>query len=50
MACPGINVPNEAWIKLSPEYVQGSLAKAAEVMQDYNYKRLEIVQSQDHFC
>ncbi len=47
---PWDNVPNEAWLKLSPEYVEGSLAKAAEVMQEYNYKRLEITQSQDHFA
>jgi protoheme ferro-lyase len=47
---PWDNVPNEAWIKLSPEYVEGSLAKATEVMRDYNYERLQIVQSQDHFA
>jgi hypothetical protein len=47
---PWDNVPNEAWIKLSPEYVERSLARAAEVMKDYNYARLEIVQSQDHFA
>ncbi len=47
---PWDNVPNEAWIKLSPEYVERSLAKAAEVMQGYNYERVQIVQSQDHFA
>lgn len=47
---PWDNVPHEAWLELSPEYVNGSLAKAAEVMQDYNFRQLDIVQSQDHFA
>jgi len=47
---PWDNVPHEAWLKLAPEYVEGSLAKAREVMADYGYERLEIVQSQDHFA
>ncbi len=46
---PWDNVPHEAWLKLSPEYVERSIKAAAEVMQDYNYERLQIVQSQDHF-
>ncbi|MBT8423249.1 MAG: hypothetical protein HKN56_10560 [Gammaproteobacteria bacterium] len=47
---PWDNVPHEAWLKLAPKFVDGSLARAAEVMKDYDYKRLAIVQSQDHFA
>lgn len=47
---PWDNVPHEAWLKLAPEYVERSMARAAEVMQDYNYERLAITQSQDHFA
>jgi protoheme ferro-lyase len=47
---PWDNVPHEAWIKLSPRYVERSLVEAARVMEEYDYKRLQIVQSQDHFA
>jgi protoheme ferro-lyase len=47
---PWDQVPHEAWIKLSPRYVDRSLAEAAKVMAEFNYKRLQIVQSQDHFA
>ena len=47
---PWDNVPHEAWIKLSPRYVERSLAEAAVVMEEYDYKRVQIVQSQDHFA
>jgi len=43
-------VPHEGWIKLAPRYVDRSLAEAAKVMEDYDYERLQIVQSQDHFA
>ncbi|MDP6617254.1 MAG: hypothetical protein QF790_08840 [Gammaproteobacteria bacterium] len=47
---PWDNVPHEAWIKLAPRYVDRALEEAAKVMEDYNYERLQIVQSQDHFA
>jgi protoheme ferro-lyase len=43
-------VPHEAWLKLAPRYVDRSLAEASKVMQGYDFKRLQIVQSQDHFA
>jgi protoheme ferro-lyase len=47
---PWDKVPHEGWIKLAPKYVDRSMAEAAKVMEEYNYERLEIVQSQDHFA
>lgn len=47
---PWDNVPHEAWIKLSPRYVDRSLAEAAKVLEEYEYERIQIVQSQDHFA
>jgi hypothetical protein len=43
-------VPHEAWIQLAPRFVDRSLAEAAAVMEEYNYQRLQIVRSQDHFA
>jgi len=43
-------VPHEGWLKLAPRYVDRSLAEAAKVMEDYDFERLQIVQSQDHFA
>ena len=43
-------VPHEGWIKLAPKFVDRSMAEAAKVMEGYNYERVEIVQSQDHFA
>lgn len=43
-------VPHEGWLKLAPRYVDRSMAEAAKVMEEYDYKRLQIVQSQDHFA
>jgi hypothetical protein len=47
---PWDKVPHEGWIKLSPRYVERSMTEAAKVMEEYNYARLQIVQSQDHFA
>jgi hypothetical protein len=47
---PWDKVPHEAWIQLAPQYVDRSMAEAAKVMEDYDYERLQIVQSQDHFA
>jgi hypothetical protein len=46
---PWDKVPHEAWIQLAPRYVDRSMAEAAKVMEEYDYERLQIVQSQDHF-
>ena len=43
-------VPHEGWLKLAPRYVDRSLAEAAKVMEEYDFERLQIVQSQDHFA
>ena len=47
---PWDKVPHEGWIQLAPRYVDRSMAEAASVMEDYDYERLQIVQSQDHFA
>ena len=43
-------VPNEAWIELSPGYVQGTLGALRRTLESYDFGRTEIVQSQDHFA
>lgn len=47
---PWDRVPNEAWIELSPGYVDGTLAALREVLESYDFGRTEIVQCQDHFA
>lgn len=43
-------VPHEAWIELSPPYVEGTLAALKTTLESYDFGRTEIVQSQDHFA
>jgi protoheme ferro-lyase len=43
-------VPNEAWIELSPEYIEGTMAALRKLMESYGFNRADIVQSQDHFA
>jgi len=43
-------VPHEAWIELSPGYVNGTMAALDEVLESFEFGRTEIVQSQDHFA
>ena len=47
---PWDNVPHEAWIKLSPRYVDRAMEEGRKVMAEYNFSRVEVVQSQDHFA
>ena len=42
--------PNEAWIELSPAYVNGTLAALERTLESYDFGRKEVVQSQDHFA
>lgn len=43
-------VPNEAWIELAPTYIEPMMAKLGAVLDDYNFGRTSLVQSQDHFA
>ncbi len=47
---PWDRVPNEAWIQLSPRYVDRAMEEGRKVMAEYNFGRTEVVQSQDHFA
>ena len=47
---PWDNVPHEGWIKLAPRYVDRSMAEARKVIEEYDFSRIEVVQSQDHFA
>ena len=47
---PWDNVPHEGWIKLAPRYVDRAMAEARKVMAEYDFSRVEVVQSQDHFA
>lgn len=47
---PWDNVPHEGWIKLSPRYVDRAMAEARKVIEEYDFSRIEVVQSQDHFA
>ena len=42
--------PNEAWIELSPPYIDGNLQRLKAVLDGYDFSRTEIVQAQDHFA
>ena len=43
-------VPNEAWIELSPAYIEPVMALMKDVVEEYEFKRTEVVESQDHFA
>jgi hypothetical protein len=43
-------VPNEAWIELSPMYTEPMMEDVTELVKNYNFSRVEVVQSQDHFA
>ena len=43
-------VPHEAWIELSPPYVEGNMSRLKAVLESYDFSRTEIVQAQDHFA
>ena len=47
---PWDRVPHEGWIKLAPRYVDRSMAEARKVLEEYDFSRTEVVQSQDHFA
>jgi hypothetical protein len=43
-------VPNEAWIELSPDYIDPIMEKLNSVVAEYDFGRTQVVQSQDHFA
>lgn len=43
-------VPNEAWIELSPAYINPVMEKIKGVVAEYDFDRTEVVESQDHFA
>jgi protoheme ferro-lyase len=47
---PWDNVPHEGWIKLAPRFVDRSMVEARKVIEEYDFSRIEVVQSQDHFA
>ena len=47
---PWARVPHEAWLELSPDYVQGTQAELQVLLESYEFGRTEIVMSQDHFA
>lgn len=47
---PWDRVPHEAWIKLAPRYVDRAMEEGRKVMAEYDFGRVEVVQSQDHFA
>ncbi|MGI9343687.1 MAG: hypothetical protein ACR2QV_12620 [Gammaproteobacteria bacterium] len=46
---PWARVQHEAWIQLSPPFVERALEEGRKVLAEYNFSRTEVVQSQDHF-
>ena len=43
-------VPHEAWIELAPKYVDPMMQDVIELTNQYNFSRIEVVNSQDHFA
>ena len=43
-------VPHEAWIELSPTYVEPMMKDVVELANQYKFNRVEVVKSQDHFA
>jgi hypothetical protein len=43
-------VPYEAWLELAPRYVEPMMEDVKAMMSDYDFNRMEIVKSQDHFA
>ena len=43
-------VPYEAWLELAPRYVEPMMEDVKTMMSDYDFNRMEIVKSQDHFA
>ena len=43
-------VPNEAWIELSPMYTEPMMKDVVKLAKNYNFGRVEVVKSQDHFA
>ena len=43
-------VPHEAWIELSPKYVDPMMQDVKELSNQYKFSRVEVVKSQDHFA
>ncbi len=43
-------VPHEAWLEVSPYYVNGVMADLTELLESYGFPRTEIVLGQDHFA
>jgi protoheme ferro-lyase len=43
-------VPHEAWIELSPAYVDPMMTDLQMIAESYSFSKLEVVKSQDHFA
>ena len=43
-------VPHEAWLEVSPPYVNGVMADLKALVESYGFPRTEIVLGQDHFA
>ncbi len=44
------SVPEEAWIKLAPAYVDPMMADVKAMLANYKFSKVETVQAQDHFA
>ena len=47
---PWDNFPHEAWLKLSPAYLEPLIKDIKELVGQYDFSRTEVVTSQDHFA
>lgn len=47
---PWDRVPHEAWLELSPPYLNGTQTALEELLERYDFGRTEVVMSQDHFA
>ena len=47
---PWERTPHEAWLEVSPPYVNGVLNDLTELVESYGFPRTEVVLGQDHFA
>ena len=47
---PWHRVPHEGWIKLAPRYVDRVMEESRKTIAEFDFSRVEVVQSQDHFA
>ena len=47
---PWDHFPNEAWLKLSPAYLDPLVADIEKLVKEYDFGKTEVVVSQDHFA